>query len=117
MSETTEIVQRPTSITLVCVIGIVVALATVLAVVFSPRIAQGLQMGGWYPPYVVASEIVAVVCFFGLWMMKKWAAYAYLGFVAVNQIALTVMGVWDVMGLIIPGVVVFFVLRNVSKMS
>ena len=117
MSETTDIVQRPTSITLICVIGIFVALVTGMAAVFSPMVAQALQMSGQYPPYVVASEIVAVVCFVGLWMMKKWAAYTYLGFVALNQVALLAMGVWNVMGLLIPAVVIFFVLRNVSKMS
>ena len=117
MSDTTDKVQRPTSITLICVIGIFFALVMGLAVVFSPMVGQALQMSGRSPPYVVASEIVAVVCFVGLWKMKKWAAYTYLGFVAVNQIALLAMGVWHVIGLIIPGVVLFFVLRNVSKMS
>jgi hypothetical protein len=53
----------------------------------------------------------------GLWMMKKWAAYTYTGFVALNQIVLLAMGVWNVLALLIPAVVIFFALKHVSKMS
>jgi hypothetical protein len=53
----------------------------------------------------------------GLWMMKKWAAYTYTGLVVINQIVLIVMGVWNILALLIPAVVVFFALKNISKMS
>jgi hypothetical protein len=53
----------------------------------------------------------------GLWMMKKWAAYTYTGFVLLNQVVLLVMGVWNVMALLVPAIVIFFALKHVSKMT
>ncbi len=50
-------------------------------------------------------------------MMKKWAAYTYTGFAVLNQIVLFAMGFWDVMGLLVQVVIVFFALKHVSKMS
>jgi len=57
------------------------------------------------------------VCMVGLWMMKKWGAYVYTGFAALNQIVLIAMGVWSILALLIPAIVIFFALKNVSKMS
>jgi hypothetical protein len=113
MSETTEKAKRPTSITVICVIGFIGALITV-PLIFSP-IAP--QIGAWYPPYLAFSAVVGLVCMVGLWMMKKWAAYTYTGFVALNQIVLLAMGVWNILALLIPAIVIFFALKNVSKMS
>ena len=113
MNETIEKARRPTSITVICAIGFIGAIITV-PLIFSP-IAQ--QIGAWYPPYLGFSAVVGLICMVGLWMMKKWAAYTYTGFVAVNQIVLLAMGVWSIMALVIPAVVIFFALKNVSKMT
>lgn len=113
MNETSENATRPTSITVICVIGFIGALITV-PLIFSP-IAQ--QVGSWYPPYLGLSAVIGLVCMVGLWMMKKWAAYTYTGFVALNQVVLLAMGVWNVLALAIPAVVIFFALKNVSKMT
>jgi hypothetical protein len=53
----------------------------------------------------------------GLWMMKKWAAYLYTGFVLLNQIVLLAMGVWNIMAFIIPAIVVGIALYHVKKMK
>ena len=53
----------------------------------------------------------------GLWMMKKWAAYTYTGLVGINQIVLIAMGVWNIMALAIPAIVIFFALKHSPKMS
>ena len=82
MSETKETPKRPTSITVICVLGFIGALITV-PLIFSP-IAQ--QIGSWYPPYLGFSAVVGLVCMVGLWMMKKWAAYTYTGFEVLNQV-------------------------------
>ncbi|MFA6630067.1 MAG: hypothetical protein WCS55_09950 [Sulfuricurvum sp.] len=113
MNESIEKVKRPTSITVICVIGFLGALISV-PLIFSP-IAQ--QIGPWYPPYLGFASIVGLVCMIGLWMMKKWAAYTYTGFVALNQIVLLTMGVWNVMALVLPAIVIFFALKHVSKMT
>ena len=113
MNETSEKAKRPTSITVICVLGFIGALFTV-PLIFSP-IAQ--QIGPWYPPYLGFSAVIGLACMVGLWMMKKWAAYTYTGFVALNQVVLLAMGVWNVSALVIPAVVIFFALKNVSKMT
>jgi len=113
MNDTTEKAKRPTSITVICVMGFIGALITV-PLIFSP-IAQ--QIGAWYPPYLGFSAVVGLICMVGLWMMKKWAAYTYTGFVALNQVVLLAMGAWNVMALLIPAIVIFFALKNASKMT
>jgi hypothetical protein len=113
MNETTEKAKRPTAITVICVIGFIGALITV-PLIFS-SIAQ--QVGSWYPPYLGFSAVMGLACMVGLWMMRKWAVYTYIGFVALNQVVLLAMGVWNVMALLIPAIVIFFALKNVSKMT
>ena len=113
MNETTENTKRPISITIICVIGFIGVLITV-PLIFS-SIAR--QIGPWYPPYLGFSAIVGLACMVGLWMMKKWAAYTYTGFVVLNQVVLLAMGVWNVMALLIPAIVIFFALKHVSKMT
>ena len=113
MNEQAEVKKRPTSITVICIIGFLGALITV-PIVFSP-IAQ--QIGAWYPPYLAFAGLVGFACMVGLWMMRKWAAYIYTGFVTLNQVVLLAMGVWSIMALLIPAIVVYFALRNVGKMT
>lgn len=105
--------KRPTSITVMCVIGLIGALLTV-PLIFSPA-AQ--QIGSWYPTYLGFSVVIGFVCMIGLWMMRKWAAYTYIGFVALNQIVLLSVGVWNVLALLAPAIVIFFSLKHVSKMT
>lgn len=113
VTEPNKEAKRPTSITVICVLGFLGALVSV-PLIFS-TIAQ--QVGHWYPPYLGFACVVGLVCMIGLWMMKKWAAYTYTGFAAFNQIVLLVMGVWNIMALIIPAIIIFFILKHISKMS
>lgn len=113
MNEAAEKEKRPTSIAVICVIGFVGALIS-LPLIFSP-LAQ--QIGSWYPPYMGLASVAGLICMVGLWKMKKWAAYSYTGLVALNQVVLLAMGVWNVIALLIPAVVIYFALKHVSKMS
>ncbi len=112
-SESEPIPRRPTSITVICVIGFIGALAAV-PLLCSP---MAERIGSWYPPYLALSAIIGVVCMAGLWMMRKWAAYTYAGFVILNQVVLLAKGAWNIMALIIPAVVIVFVVRNASHIS
>jgi hypothetical protein len=113
MHETIEKAKRPASITFICILGFIGALISA-PLVFSPAVQQ---IGSWYPPYLGFSALVGLTCMVGLWMMKKWAAYTYTGFVILNQFLLLATGLWSIMALVIPGIVVFFILRNISKMT
>ena len=111
--ENSEKNKRPIAITVICVLGFIGA-ALAIPVIFSD-IAK--QIGSWYPPYLAFSAVVGFVCMVGLWQMKKWAAYAYAGLFVLNQIILLAMGVWTVMALILPAIVVGIALSYVKKMN
>jgi hypothetical protein len=105
--------NRPISITIISVIGVIGALISI-PLIFTPM-AQ--QIGSWYSPYFGFSIVVGLTCMVGLWMMKKWAAYTYTGFVILNQFILLAAGLWNILALLIPAVVIFFALKNLSKMT
>lgn len=105
--------DRPTSITIICIIGFIGAVMA-LPLIFSPM-AQ--QISFWQQFYLALSSFVGLACMLGLWMMKKWAVHAYIGLTALNQIVLLAMGLWSAMALLAPAVVIFFALKHISKMS
>jgi hypothetical protein len=105
--------KRPTAITVVCVIGFIGAAITI-PLIFSD-VAR--QIGSWYPPYLGLSAVIGLICMIGLWNMKKWAAYTYTAFVLINQIILLVMGVWNIMALLIPAIVVTIAMTHLKKMD
>jgi hypothetical protein len=113
VNEKLEEKKRPTAITVICVIGFIGAAFTI-PLIFS-NIA--LQIGSWYPPYLGLSAIIGFISMVGLWQMKKWAAYTYTGFVGLNQIVLLAMGVWNIMALIIPAIVVGIALTHLNRMN
>jgi hypothetical protein len=105
--------KRPVAITVICILGFIGAAISV-PLVFSSMAAS---IGSWYPPYLGFSALAGTVCLIGLWMMKKWAAYAYTGLVALNQVVMVVMGVWTLFSLLIPLVVVIIALKYSPRMS
>ena len=113
VNEKQEEKKRPTAITVICVLGFIGAAFTI-PLIFSDIAGQ---IGSWYPPYLGLSAIIGLVCMVGLWQMKKWAAYTYTGFVGLNQIVLLTMGVWNVMSLLIPAIVVGIALTHLKKMD
>jgi glycerol-3-phosphate acyltransferase PlsY len=88
--------QRPAVIAVICILGFI-STAFRIPLIFSDIAAQ---VGNWYPPYLVFSGLVGLACFAGLWMMKKWAVYAYATYVVLTHVVLLVMGVWNVMALL-----------------
>ena len=94
--------KRPGIITAICILGFI-GVAFTIPMIFSD-IAKSI--GAWYPPYLGFSAIVGLACMIGLWMMKKWSIIAYTIFVAINQVVLIAMGVWNLFALIIPGIVI-----------
>ncbi len=110
-NEITEKSKRPTAITIICVLGFIGALLSIPVIIASFLFSFG------YALFLGALTIGGFVCMVGLWKMKKWAAYGYTAMVTVNQIILLVMGTWTFLGLLIPGIVIFIALSNVSNMD
>jgi hypothetical protein len=113
MIDTPAKVDRPLSITIISVIGFIGALISI-PLMFTPVVQQ---LGPWYSPYLGFSIGVGFTCMIGLWMMKKWAAYTYTGFVVLNQFILLATGLWNILALLGPAVVIFFAMKNLSKMT
>lgn len=110
---TAEKAKRPIAITIMCVLGFVGAALSV-PLIFS---SAAQSIGAWYPPYLAFSSVVGLACMVGLWLMRKWAVFAYAGLFAINQVVLMAMGVWNVFALVIPLIVVVIAFMNLSKMS
>jgi len=106
-------VERPMSITAICALGFM-GIIRAAGLVFSP-IAQ--EVAPWYPAYLGVWLVVGFVCMLGLWMMKKWAAYIYTGIIALHEIISFTMGSADIIELLMLAIIVFFMLKNVSKMT
>lgn len=71
---------RPTFLSILCVFGFFGCfLRTIL--VISPIVQA---QGRWYAVYLSLSAIVMILCFFGLWLMKKWAFWAFLIYFILN---------------------------------
>jgi hypothetical protein len=104
--------QRPTAITVVCVLGFIGAGLTLPLALVSAHL-----MPGWYTPYLLLSAVVGLACMIGMWRMRKAAALGYVGFTALNQVVLLVAGMWTPMALIIPAIVCGIAISNLNKMS
>ncbi len=95
--------KRPFIITLICIgsfIGVYGAMTGVFFEAFR-------GMASWYPPYVIASGLVGLAAFIGLWLMKRWGVMLYTFLVAVNQLVLLLGGLWTPSALLIPLMVIF----------
>ncbi len=95
-------IERPIAITVICILGFIGA-ALSIPMVFSD-IAR--QIGDWFPPYSGSIAAISLVCMIGLWFTKKWAIYTYICLVVLNQIVLISMGRWNILILIIQGIIV-----------
>ena len=105
--------ERPVAITVICVLGFIGAAITI-PLIFSNAASS---IGGWYPPYLAFSAAVGLACMIGMWKMKKWGAYTYTGIVGLNQLVLLAMGVWNIVSLLVPAIVVAIALTHVKKMD
>ena len=105
--------KRPTAITVICVLGFI-GVALIFLLIFSGMAAR---IGNWYLPYATCLAIIGLVNMIGLWKMKKWAAYAYTGVMAFNQIVLLSVGLWNFKDFIIPVIVATIALANIKKMD
>jgi hypothetical protein len=74
------------------------------------------SIGAWYPPCLAASGIIGAACTVGFWLMRRWALYLYTAMVVINQVVLLAMGVWTIMALILPAIVVGIGFAYYSRM-
>lgn len=104
--------RRPLPITIICILGGVGAIAAAL-VLFS---GEAAKIAPWYPALLGSSVIIGVVCFVGLWMMRRWAVYVYAGFALVMQGIMLATGIWSPAAFILPAIVIAVMFAYLSRM-
>ena len=113
MDNVTEKPKRPSSITLISVIGIYGGF-----LLFYFIINTGVQeLDPLNTMFFAFGGIGFFVCGIGFWFMKKWAVYTYAVFAALNQVALLIMGRWNIFSLLISAIVLYVGYKNLSRMS
>jgi hypothetical protein len=103
---------RPIPITVLCVLSALGAVF-VIPMIFS-EVARSI--GAWYPPYLGLSAVIGAACTVGFWLMRRWALYLYTAMGVINQIVLLMMGVWSIMALILPAIVIGIGFAYFSRM-
>jgi hypothetical protein len=104
--------KRPVPITIVCIIGFIGVIATVPLMLSD----AASSIAPWYPPALGVSALIGLTCMIGLWMMRKWAVYAYTAFFAITQGILIATGLWSVSALVLPAVVIVVMFVYLSRM-
>lgn len=94
--------QRPTAITVICILGFIGAAFTV-PLLFLPTT---WKIAPWYTPYLAVSAVIGLACMLGMWKLRRWAVVAYTAFAAINQIVLITTGLWNPLALGVPAAVV-----------
>jgi hypothetical protein len=105
--------SRPVAITVICIIGFIGLIPSVL-LIFSPVASS---IGAWYPPFLALASIGGLISFIGMWLMKKWGVYTYIGLTIMSQIVLLTKGVWNPLALMIPLIVIIIGYSNLKTMS
>ena len=109
--------KRPSSITLISVLEIVGGF-DLLYFILSPGAQNFLQDHGvWETIFFAFSGIILIGCGVGLWLMKKWAVYAFIAYAIITQVYLISVGRWNIFSLLIPVIPVYIGYRHLSKMS
>lgn len=111
MNQSTE-KNRPPAITFACTAAFVWASLSIPLIFFSSSKA----IGTWYPPYLVFTVIVSYASALGIWLMKKWGVYTYVGFNLINQIVLISMGMWSLFSILIPAIVIGVAYTHLKNM-
>jgi hypothetical protein len=114
LAPTTQPVQtgRPVPITAICIVGIIGVLGSIY-LIFS---GATQDLPSWYPALLAVSALVGLVCMIGLWMMRRWAVYAYTAMFVVNQVILLASGLWMLMAFVIPLIIVIIMFAYLSRM-
>ncbi|GAB2793764.1 hypothetical protein GCM10027275_43400 [Rhabdobacter roseus] len=104
------IIKRPTAITVICVFGFI-GVGLSIPMIFS-EFAR--QIGSWFPSYAGFVTTVNLICMVGLWRTKKWGLYIYSVLVLINQIVLITKEEWNVLILIVQGIIILIALYHLQ---
>jgi len=112
MNDTRWNPEKPAVIIALCVIGLINAIQ-MINLVFSP---MSKQVGALYPAYFAFSVALSLACIAGLWMLRRWAAFAYTVLLICNQLVLMKMGYWEITAAIIPGAIILLLFKHLDSL-
>ena len=105
--------KKPIAITVICVILILGALSTI------PVLLDNTfkKIENWYLPLRPLSGLIWLICGIGLWKMKKWAAYTFVGFVGFSELILLIAGLGSAESIIVNGIIIGVIILYIKKMD
>ena len=71
----------------------------------------------WYQVFTGLTIVINMFCMVGLWKMKKWAAYTYIGWAVVAQAVQLIVGSWSMGTFIFIGIIAGVILLYVNRMD
>lgn len=105
--------KRPLIISIICIIGFVGGISAI-PMAFSP---QAVAISHVYPPFLLLSAALGIVCFAGLWKMRRWSVIAYTFLAGVSQVTLFALGTWSITALVVPGLIIAICLAYYKSME
>src|SRR3954469_19333157 len=93
--------RRPRIISYVCFVKFLGAIFSGI-VVFSD---DAKVVARWFPALLATEVIITLVWIWGVWKMRKWGVYTYLGWTFVMEAVLSKMGLWDLSDVVRPAIV------------
>jgi len=87
--------SRPAVISIVCILGWVGSAFAILSSLLLLTLGDAVWM--WVFSGIAA--VVGAVILIGIWRMRRWAVLAYTGLFVVGQIALLLLGLWNIFSL------------------
>lgn len=103
--------DRPTAITVIAWICAVGTVMTILGGIST--LAAGLPLLG---AYLLVLGVVAAVCTLGFFGMRKWAVWVYGAQVAFTVVTM-IFSQFNVLGLVLPAIVLALCVKHYSKMK
>lgn len=119
--------ERPISITIICIINFIVIPIFIFLLIYGlslPDLLQEFSSQEIQEAYLLQLWlIILLILTIGLWRMKRWGAYGYLGsFVLSLFYDMSIddtlpADASDLRRLVTQGLVAYFILKNLPKMS
>ena len=104
---------RPPLLTILYVAGLIGCFLNMI-LVLSPPVRE---ISPWYPVYLSLGTIYTIVCLYNLWLMRKWAVWAFGVYVLANQMACWKLGIWNEKALLFSGMILAASLFYYRRMS
>jgi len=107
--------ERPLGVTVVCILSVVASVLLLISfAVADASVMERLQLS---PILIIIGVVLLSICVVGMWFMKKWAGYLYLGLMALNALSCVFLEPRNFMGFMVAFLLFQAIARNIKKMT